>query len=136
MICPVCHGSGITTVSLLDKIHTLGVRCGGCDGTGVLKDDDEPDTRPLRDKLIAKKVKLMAEISELRNLPSNLERRWNDRLDGISLTQADAEAVLRDLQKEVDDLELDLPDCDTSLIYSRLGELSRMCAEYRRNSTS
>ncbi len=74
-------------------------------------------------------------VSEERNLPSDLRRRWYDRLDVLSLTQTDAEAVLRDLQKEIDAWH-DLPDCDLSLITYELGELSRMCAEHQRLSTA
>jgi regulator of sirC expression with transglutaminase-like and TPR domain len=129
MICPVCNGSGITTVTHLRVVYNLGVRCGGCGGTRVIS--DTPDTRPLFDKMISKHVELLESISEISGLPSSVKRRWNDRLDNLHLTQEDAEAVLRDLQREVDEAENDHPECDLALIYTNLGDLSRMCAEHR-----
>jgi len=84
--------------------------------------------------MIAKQVELLAAISEAPHLPSDLRRRWHDRLDGLSVTQADAEGVLRDLRNEIDAAEQDLPECELALIYTGLGDLSSMCAEHRRRA--
>jgi hypothetical protein len=113
-------------------MHSLGVRCGGCRGTGVVGDaEDAPDGRSLFDRMIAKKVDLEEAISGVRGLPAEVKRRWNDCLEAISVTQPDAEAVLVRLRGEVDEAERDYPLCELAVIYCDLGELARMCAEYR-----
>jgi regulator of sirC expression with transglutaminase-like and TPR domain len=134
MICPVCKGSGITTVTLLRVVYNLGARCGGCGGTGVIS--DMPDDRPLFDKMVSKHVELQEAISEISGLPSNLKRRWYDHLDSLHVTQENVEAALKGLQREVDEAEDDYPECDLALIYTGLGDLSRMCAEYRNHPTA
>jgi hypothetical protein len=128
MICPVCKGSGITTVTHLRVVYNLGVRCGGCGGTGVIS--DTPDNRPLFDKMVSKYNELLEDISEISGLPSSLKRRWYDRLESLHVTQENAEAALKDFQREVDEAESDYPECELALIYTGLGDLSRMCAEY------
>lgn len=133
-ICPVCNGSGITRVTHLRVVYTLDVRCGGCGGTGVL--DDTPDTRPLFDKMISKYTELQEAISEVRGLPANLKCRWYSHLEGISVTQSNAAASLGELRREVDEAESKFPECELALIYCDLGELSRMCAEYRTQSSA
>jgi hypothetical protein len=128
MKCPVCNGSGITRVTHLRVVYTLGVPCGGCGGTGVV--DDTPDNRPLLDRMLSKHNDLLEAISDITDLPVDLKRQWHDRLERISVTQPGAESALSDLQREVDEAENDFPLCELALIYCDLGELSRMCAEY------
>lgn len=129
MVCPVCKGSGITTVKHLGDVYILPPPCGGCRGTGVLTEADE--TGSLFDRMIAKKIEIEDAISEEPMLPKDLKQRWSDRLDEILLTQPGAEAELRALRDEIDAAESDLSGCYLALIYVGLGELARMCEERR-----
>jgi len=126
MMCGICKGSGITTVKQGRETFTLSIPCGACDGTGI-----QPPrvTLPPDEELIAIKGEIMQEIEEVRHVPADITRRWCERLDAISLFQADAEVLLRRLQEDIEPLENDFPDSSLDLVTTGLSRLSRKCAD-------
>lgn len=123
--------SALTGQSLA-ALHGLHVTPGDEPPHDVDETSEVDDEETLRNKIIRRLMQIGDTISQNRDLPDEVRRRWTTTLQQCYTSNAKSVTLLRDLRRELDSWEEIDPQSALSLVYSAIGAVATMIEIYQR----